>query len=440
MPNEPWKATGPQGRSLVGEGLLRRVKHIPIREVANALAIPLHHSGNTSSARCLSKGEADTKPSLKLWLAQNRWKCFSCHDGGDVIALVQKKRLCGFPQAVEWLCTEFGIERAGGAAHGDALATWASLRGVKVESVRAFGARASGDIIRFPMRLAAGGKVVGWQERRADNEGFRRGERSRCGKGSRRGLFIPGQWPPPSPDDLLVIPEGEPDAIAAHSCGFCYSVGTPGTAWSDEIWNALRTVAMPFRRRVLIMDGDVRDEDLYERAVKLGAEVVRVPAYVSAIQSKRDLNEWIREDGEARVREVIRGHAGFTALLHTALPDIERAVKETSGLQARIKGPLRLLVLHLLQKVLPTGQRKCMGVEVGPGQWVATLPKLAAEIGATKKTVRTCLDKLKLAGLLEWRALGGKKGLLVTLYNLSEFVRTTPETFGFSGASDERQE
>ena len=423
----------------MNDNALADLKAIPILDVARKLEIPLFREGNTWSARCLKKGEADTKPSLKFWLGKNRWKCFSCGEGGDVIELVQQKQECTFHEAVTWLREVFDIGGDDEDLRGDLLARWANLRGVRVESVRAFGAVAAGNCIRFPMRVCPGGEIVGWQRRHADNTEFsdKEGGRSRCAKDSRRGLFLPLAWPArPSEDEVFLCVEGEPDSVTGHSLGVACTVGTSGKLWSPDVAAALQDLARPFLTKVMILHGDVPDEDLFGRAAELKAKVVRVPVYVSHQAGKRDLNEWLKADREAKVRQAILADPSFMALLHSAIPDIERAVQMTSRLQPRDKAILRCLVVHLLQQVLPVKQRNYRGVVVGPGQWVTTLAELAGETGGSKQAVRTCLDKLRRAGVLDWENLGGQGGIRIGFYNLSEFVRTTPRTFGLDGLTD----
>lgn len=59
--------------------------------------------------RCPAHGEKTA--SLKLYKQPGRgWYCFGCHQGGDVIRLVQTTLNCDFKTAVEWLSAEYGLD------------------------------------------------------------------------------------------------------------------------------------------------------------------------------------------------------------------------------------------------------------------------------------------------------------------------------------------
>lgn len=55
--------------------------------------------GTRWQARCPL--HADSNPSLKVFAKDAGWKCFSCREGGDFLALVRLIRNCSFPEAVE---------------------------------------------------------------------------------------------------------------------------------------------------------------------------------------------------------------------------------------------------------------------------------------------------------------------------------------------------
>lgn len=45
----------------------------------------------------------DKSPSLKYYEKENRWHCFSCNKGGDVIDLIQEIKSCTLAEAVKFL-------------------------------------------------------------------------------------------------------------------------------------------------------------------------------------------------------------------------------------------------------------------------------------------------------------------------------------------------
>ena len=51
----------------------------------------------------------DKTPSLRADNAENRWHCFSCSEGGDIIALIQAVNECTFPKAMETAAKLAGI-------------------------------------------------------------------------------------------------------------------------------------------------------------------------------------------------------------------------------------------------------------------------------------------------------------------------------------------
>lgn len=418
----------------------QRANRVPILDVAEALerAAPertkLHRQGRTVSAHCFVKGEQDEKPSVRLNLSENRWKCFSCNRPySDNIELVEVVLDLCFQEALQWLQAKFDLPGGMHRYPADPLAQWASKRQLPVDSVRAFGVEAEGRFLLFPMRYGPAQAAVGRQKRRADNEPITSdGRRSICEKDSERALFFPTDWPEPTDDAVCVVSEGEADAISVHSVGIRHSVGTPGTNWNGDVREALEIVFdafEPWRNRVLIMDGDVPDNDLFERDARLKARVVRVPTYVSPIASERDLNAWLLCDGSAVVHQTILNAPRYTALRHDAIPNILRAVEESSGLQKRHRAVVTALALHLLQNILPFRTRECNRVEVGPGQWLTTLRKLCSATGADQQTVRTVLKKLRDAGVLTWQSMGGRKGMLIAICNVSEFIRLTPKSW-----------
>lgn len=71
-----------------------RAKEVPIENF-----LKINHAG---FAHC-PLGHTDKTPSLKVYRQQNKWFCFSCSSGTDVIDLIQKMESCDFITAVKKL-------------------------------------------------------------------------------------------------------------------------------------------------------------------------------------------------------------------------------------------------------------------------------------------------------------------------------------------------
>jgi len=87
-----------------------KLKEIPVKDVWQALGFELPR-GN-SNARCFSQAHknGDRNPSLAFDTRTNRYKCFTCDMGGDVIALVQQAESLEFREASRWLSEHFSID------------------------------------------------------------------------------------------------------------------------------------------------------------------------------------------------------------------------------------------------------------------------------------------------------------------------------------------
>lgn len=81
------------------------LKAIPILDVAAALGLTLQGT----KAHCFNggghKNGEDRTPSLAFFLDTNRYRCFGCGIGGDVIDLVRAVRGCSFQDAMAWLAS-----------------------------------------------------------------------------------------------------------------------------------------------------------------------------------------------------------------------------------------------------------------------------------------------------------------------------------------------
>lgn len=72
---------------------IERVKMIPLNTIITV--------NNADFAHC--PFHEDKTPSFKVYKKKNRWYCFSCHGGGDIIDITQKFHQCDFVSAVKLL-------------------------------------------------------------------------------------------------------------------------------------------------------------------------------------------------------------------------------------------------------------------------------------------------------------------------------------------------
>lgn len=87
-----------------------KLKEIDIKDVWQALGFELPR-GN-GNARCFSQAHknGDRNPSLAFDKRTNRYKCFTCDNGGDTIALVEQAEGLDFREATRWLADRFSID------------------------------------------------------------------------------------------------------------------------------------------------------------------------------------------------------------------------------------------------------------------------------------------------------------------------------------------
>ena len=423
--------------------LIQCANALPILDIAKHLGIKVRNLGRTPAAHCLTNGSSDKNPSLRFYPDTNTWTCFSagcpnCNRRSDVIQLVEVKRGRGFSEATGWLREHYKIPSPVSTLSDDPLALWAYKRGVVPESARQYAEADGAEYVVFPMRWSPWCKHVGRQKRCANNDCISRdGKRSICGKGDEKALFFPKDWREPGKDAVVVVSEGEADAVAGHSVGFEWTVGAPAPPWNEKVLDALSTYAGPAEHRIIIPDGNIPDWPVYEAASAIQADVVRVPITVAAEPGKRDLNEWLVRQGheaiQAAIKREIEGASGYSPRLNTAMEDIMTAVELHCGpLQKRLRAPLYAIASYLLENIRVFGERTTLRqgkVKVGPGQWVTNYRTLMKLTGSTQKTVRNCLGKLKQAGILDWKNLGGKRGIAVTIYAPSCFLKTARRGF-----------
>jgi hypothetical protein len=65
--------------------------------------VELRQSGRTYKGRC--SFHDDRSPSFVVYPEDQRWWCFACNEGGDVISFIQKIRNCSFREALTELQT-----------------------------------------------------------------------------------------------------------------------------------------------------------------------------------------------------------------------------------------------------------------------------------------------------------------------------------------------
>lgn len=83
------------------------LQDLDILAVADRLGISYSQRGEWRKALCFI--HSDHHPSLGLSASRNRWRCFACGEGGNVIDLVMRHENLDFAGACRWLSHEFQI-------------------------------------------------------------------------------------------------------------------------------------------------------------------------------------------------------------------------------------------------------------------------------------------------------------------------------------------
>ena len=84
---------------------------INIESVVRHLGISgLKQSGERLQGMCPSGHPSKKGMCFNINLEKNYFNCFHCGEGGDVISLVQFVKEITFPEAMEWLISEFNID------------------------------------------------------------------------------------------------------------------------------------------------------------------------------------------------------------------------------------------------------------------------------------------------------------------------------------------
>jgi DNA primase len=90
----------------ISQETLEKLKAIPILDVCERLGIDVAPRRNV---RCINPMHEDKHPSMKIDAGHNRWKCFACGAGGDVIQLVSVYHGLSFVDACNWLAGQFHV-------------------------------------------------------------------------------------------------------------------------------------------------------------------------------------------------------------------------------------------------------------------------------------------------------------------------------------------
>lgn len=84
---------------------IKRLNEVDIRKVLEKVGI--EYSARAKRYRCPSPIHEDRHPSMSV--KDNRWKCFSCGAGGNVISLIMTVYGIDFPAACQWVAANFNI-------------------------------------------------------------------------------------------------------------------------------------------------------------------------------------------------------------------------------------------------------------------------------------------------------------------------------------------
>jgi hypothetical protein len=170
------------------------------------------------------------------------------------------------------------------AAPAESLHPLAAELGVSVESLRAFGVgrAANYPAWSFPMTNPATGTITGIRLRPPFGRKF-------SVRGGKEALFLPAE---PANDVLLVL-EGETDAIAAHTIGFTNSAGRPSCTGGTAHLLALLRKRKP-AQVVIVRDNDepgTRGANALAATLATHTRDLRV---IAPPTGTKDMREWVR--------------------------------------------------------------------------------------------------------------------------------------------------
>lgn len=84
---------------------IERLNAVDIRQVLEKVGI--EYKARSKKYRCPSPTHEDKHPSMSV--KNNHWKCFSCGAGGNVISLVMTVYGIDFPEACQWVASNFNV-------------------------------------------------------------------------------------------------------------------------------------------------------------------------------------------------------------------------------------------------------------------------------------------------------------------------------------------
>jgi Toprim-like len=239
-----------------------------VRGFFAAIGVELPAGGDNVSVQCFADPEAhrngDRTPSTSVNTGSGAWICFGCGAAGGPY---QAARAVGLPEGKAGaLLGTHGLKSPVPAAsaletseadligyqerllaNSDLLSDLASRRGWTLDTLEQLGVGFDGERITLPVRNEEGA-LVGVAR-------YLPGERGEAPKmiadtGSKRQLF-PGPEAVDERDGYLLLVEGEPDAIAAHSFGLA-AVAIPGANnWQTE-WKQ----RFAGRKVAIVLDSD----------------------------------------------------------------------------------------------------------------------------------------------------------------------------------------
>jgi replicative DNA helicase len=309
---------------------------MPISEVAERLCdVELVPSGHQQKGLCPIHGE-DT-PSFHVNDGKGMFHCFGCKAGGDAITLVREVHHVGYHDALGLLAQEAGVDitqyerpATPEEKEQDALRAWVEswLHGLSPAqertseaTARVFGAKVpmtpTGPVpsplrgkdylfrgeVAFPYRLPSG-KLVGWKVRTPDKKMFLTSADFPLWQPTVWGLDIARAH---VEDGVLVVVEGEYDAMVMYDHGICNVAAIGGSRWTDEQMQVLEDARI--REVVFLLDGDEGGRTAAEAICKrFWRHNIRVR--VAQAWGGADPEDMLRAMGADVVREVIDGARG----------------------------------------------------------------------------------------------------------------------------------
>jgi hypothetical protein len=271
-----------------------------VRGFFTALGIELPADGDNVSVQCFADPDAhsngDRRPSTSVSTETGAWICFGCGAAGGPYQAARATGLSEGEAGV--LLGKHGLKSPVPAAsaletseadlvgyherllaNSDLLDQLAGRRGWARETLARLGAGFDGERITIPVRNEEGA-LVGVAR-------YLPGERGEAPKmiadtGSKRELF-PAPETVDEQDGYLLLVEGEPDAIAAHSLGLA-AVAIPGaTNWQSE-WKQ----RFAGRKVAIVLDSD---EVGRKAAAQVAADLAPVAAEVRLVDLEPKRND-----------------------------------------------------------------------------------------------------------------------------------------------------